>query len=333
MTKRVLVSSLLQRQIGAAYTPPSLLRPEQVRKPQPRVLRGLSRETRDNLEAVPAFFKDEEKGWIPASARMMEKNANVAGILFLLAFLILSSALHAEDNAPSGTELAQKVHDYHIGNNSVSKVTMQLVDHGGSTRERSLMSMTMEKNNLRKTMIRFLEPADIAGTGFLSVEQDDGDTQQFLYLPALDRTRRIVTAHKGRAFVNTDFSYEDMERRPVDDAEYEIVGQEKINGLECWILVVRPLPKADSQYSSLKTWVPKHIALPIKTLFFDQQQKHIKTYKVPELQEVQGIWTPMQQVMIDHEEGHTTVLTTQDIEYNSSQVDDSFFTTRYLESW
>jgi outer membrane lipoprotein-sorting protein len=264
---------------------------------------------------------------------MMGKNANVAGILFLLAFLILSSALHAEDNAPSGTELAQKVYDYYIGDNSVSKVHMQLVDKSGGTRERSLMSMTMEKDDLRRSFIRFLEPADIAGTGFLSIEQKDGSTEQYLYLPALDRTRRIVSAHKDRAFVNTDFTYEDMQRRRVEDSEHQIEGEETVNDLECWILKTCPLPEADSQYSSLTIWVPKEFALPIKTHFFDQKGQHIKTYEVQELQEVQGIWTPMQEVMIDHQDGHKTLLIREKIEYNSSQVQESLFSTRYLESW
>ncbi len=253
--------------------------------------------------------------------------------LTLLALALQPSALQSEEAAPSGKDLAQKVYDYYIGDNSVSKVNMQLVDKSGSTRERSLISMTMEKGELRRFFIRFLEPADIAGTGFLSIEQEDGSTEQILYLPALDRTRRIVSAHKDRSFVNTDFTYEDMERRPVEDAEHQIVGKETVNDLECWVLKTRPLPEAESQYSLLRIWVPKKFALPIKTHFFDQKDQHIKTYEVQDLQEVQGIWTPMQEVMIDHQDEHKTVLTTEEIEYNSSQIQESFFTTRYLENW
>lgn len=252
----------------------------------------------------------------------------------LLFFALIPLVLQADDDAaPSGRKLAQKVHDYHIGDNSVSRVSMQLVDKSGRKRERSLMTMTMEKDDLRRSLIRFLEPADIEGTGFLSIEQEDGSTEQFLYLPALDRTRRIVSAHKDRSFVNTDFTYEDMERRPVEDSEHQVVGQETINDMECWILETRPLPEAESQYSLLRIWVPQEIALPIKTHFFDQNGQHIKTYEVQNLQEVQGIWTPMQEVMLDHQDEHKTLLTTEKIEYNSSEVQESFFSTRYLENW
>lgn len=250
-----------------------------------------------------------------------------------LAFMLIPLTTLAEDTAPSGQELAQKVYDYDIGDNSLAQMTMVLEDDSGRKRERSLINMTMDQDDLRKTMIRFLEPADIEGTGFLSIEQEDGSTEQFLYLPALDRTRRIVADQKGRSFVNSDFTYEDMQRRPVEDYEHSITGQEEVQGHDCWILEEKPLPEANSQYALIKNWVPKDIPVSVQAHFFSEKDEHIKTYKVPELQEIQGIWTPMRMLMIDHTEGHQTMLSTEDIQYNSSDVQESYFSTRYLESW
>ena len=251
--------------------------------------------------------------------------------IIILVFTLLPVQLQAKE--PTGRELAQKVYDFDIGDNSIARMSMELKSAGGSSRMRKLINMTMDDADIRKTMIRFLEPADIAGTGFLSIEQEDGSTEQFLYLPALDRTRRIVADQKGRSFVNSDFTYEDMQRRPVQDFEQEIVGQEEVQGYDCWILEQKPLREANSQYALIKSWVPKDIALPIQAHFFSSPNTHSKTYKVPELKKIQGFWTPMQMVMISHEDGHQTILRTEEIEYNSPQVQESYFSTRYLENW
>lgn len=249
----------------------------------------------------------------------------------ILVFTLIPVQVQAEE--PTGRELAQKVYDYDIGDNSIARMSMVLEDDSGRKRERRLINMTMEKGDLRKTMIRFLEPADIEDTGFLSIEQEDGSTEQFLYLPALDRTRRIVADQKGRSFVNSDFTYEDMQRRPVQNYEHKITGQEEVQGHDCWILEERPLPEANSEYAVIKNWVPQDIPIPVQAHFFSEQDEHIKTYKVPELEEIQGIWTPMQMVMRDHTDEHQTILRTEEIQYNSSQVQESYFSTRYLENW
>jgi len=250
-----------------------------------------------------------------------------------LALLFVHSDNAAGNTTPEGKHLAQQVYDYYIGDNSLARMSMELVDRNGRSRMRNLISMTMDENDVRNNFIRFLEPPDIAGTGFLSIEQKDGNTEQFLYLPALNRTRRIVSAQRGRSFVNTDFTYEDMERRPVEDAEYQTVGREVIDGRDCWILEVRPLPHADSQYSLIKNWIPRDIALPVKAHYYDHHQKHIKTYVVQDLEEIQGIWTPVHVIMFGHTDKHKTVIITEEIEYNSQQVQESFFTTRFLENW
>ncbi|WP_051617312.1 outer membrane lipoprotein-sorting protein [Desulfonatronovibrio hydrogenovorans] len=254
-------------------------------------------------------------------------------LIAVIIFGLVYFQAEARDSFPDGTDLASEVHDYYMGDNSIARMTMELVDRNDRSRMRQLITITMDDNNIRSSLIRFLEPADIAGTGFLSLEQGDGSTQQFLYLPALDRTRRIVSTQRGRSFVNSDFTYEDMERRPVDESEHIVTGEEIVDGRECWILEIRPLPAADSQYSLLKSWIPKEMAIPVKTLFFNQRGDHVKTYQVLSLEEVQGIWTPTHVLMHDLKQNHRTVLVTLEIEYNSSQIDPSFFSTRYLESW
>lgn len=256
-------------------------------------------------------------------------------IFIVLAALMLSFSLPvpAQDNAPVGRELAEKIHDRYAGDNSAGEAVMILKDEDGDKRVRDMTMLTLEQDNgLRRNFTRFTSPPDIAGTGFLSIEQGGGETEQFLYLPALGRTRRIVTSQKGRSFVNSDFTYEDMQRRPVDDSKHEITREEKIGGLDCWILETRPLPKAESEYGLIRSWIPKDIYLPVLMELYDKSEKHIKTYTVTKLKQIEDIWTPLEYVMKDLVDEHKTVIRIKRIDYNTDITED-YFTKRYLESW
>ncbi len=254
--------------------------------------------------------------------------------IFLFSFFLSSSSIlpdsvHAQ---PSGQELAQLVYDRDVGKDSLSQQIMELIPANGQKRVRELTISSLDNENGRKTLIRFTSPADIQGTGFLAIEDGKGDTEQFLYLPALNRTRRIVADQKGRSFVNTDFTYEDMERQPVEDSEHSIGGEEELNGVQCWILESRPKPEAESQYSMIRSWVARDMHLALRVDFFAGGPDPIKRYTVLQLENIQEIWTETKVSMEDLESGHKTILENKTIKYNTA-IPDSVFTQQALENW
>jgi len=253
-------------------------------------------------------------------------------VVFLIFFSIFIVCVSYGQDI-TGRELAQKIHDRYIGDNSKADMYMILVDKRGRKRERKFVSIFMEKKSIRKNFIRFLEPEDIAGTGFLSIEDKDGKTTQYLYLPALRRTRRIVSSQKGRSFVNSDFTYEDMERRNVDEFEHRIVGKKKIGDKECYILESVPKPGTNTKYSLIRSYVPKDIYLSIKTEFYDKHNELYKILTVEKLEKIQSIWTPMLMVMENLKRKHRTILKVQDVKYNIAGIGDELFTKRNLENW
>lgn len=249
-----------------------------------------------------------------------------APLLTLLCCLTLSSALAQ----PSGEELARSVHDRHVGDDMTSAQTMELIPAKGQTRTRELEIIGADRGGLRRSLLRFTAPADIKDTGFLTLEDGQGGTEQFLYLPALKRTRRIVAGQKSRSFVNTDFTYEDLERRPVENSEHIITGEESLNGVVCWLLESRPKPVSQSQYTMIRAWVAKEMLLPLKVEFFTGGPDPVKRYTVLQLENIQGIWTETRVSMEDLGSGHKTVLETTQIRYNTG-VQDSVFTVQALE--
>jgi len=255
-----------------------------------------------------------------------------AAILFF-STPVSANSLSKQGKYPiSGTELAQRVYDRDTGDDSVSQLIMELISKSGRKRVRGLTTYRKDYGSLRKQLIRFGSPADIEGTGFLSLEKKGGDTEQFLYLPALRRTRRIVSSQKDHRFVNTDFTFEDMERRQVEDSDHRIAGQERIDGTDCWALESRPRKEANSQYSMIKSWVAKKINVPLLARYYDKKGNLIKEYHVVKLENIQGIWTETEVVMDDLIKKHKTIMRTGKIVYNTN-LQDNIFTRQNLENW
>lgn len=234
-------------------------------------------------------------------------------ILFVICFFSIAGAEEI-----TGRQLAQKVFDRNRGKNSVSRAQMVLVSKSGKKRIRHFTTRRIEENGLEKQITRFTAPADIEGTGFLSVEQPGWETEQFLYLPALKRTRRIVSSQKNKRFVNSDFTYEDMERHPVSDYTYNITGSTKVGNLDCHTLESRPKQGVESQYGLTISTISKDALVPVHVKFYDKKNNHIKTYNVLKLKQVQGIWTEIATSMENHKKKHKTYIKQDQITYNTN---------------
>ena len=232
----------------------------------------------------------------------------------------------------TGEKLAQLVYDRENGDDSTVHTIMKLINKRGHERIRDFTSYSKDYGPLIKQLIRFTSPADIEGTGFLSIEKSEGETDQFLYLPALRRTRRIVSSQKSNRFVNSDFTYEDMERRPVEDSEHKIVSEDKIGNIDCYVLESRPKEECDSQYSLLKSFIAKNIYIALSTEYYDKKGKLIKKYRTIKLEKIQNIWTETEVLMEDLKKKHKTILKINNIVYNTN-LDDNIFSRQHLANW
>lgn len=238
--------------------------------------------------------------------------------LFTLPVLPLFSLTSAfAEEELSARQIAQETFDRNRGDNSRASALMVLVDKKGDKRTRKLEALRIKQGDLENQIIRFLSPADIRGTGFLTIEKEGWDTDQFLYLPALRRTRRIVASQKSHSFVNSDFSYEDMERNPVDNYSYTMEGTSTINNLPCYVISSQPKKGIESQYTTVKSHITKGFFVPLLTEFFNDKGKMIKQYKVMKLEKIQNIWTESTVMMETLKTKHKTYIKIQNIEYNT----------------
>ena len=252
----------------------------------------------------------------------------IPAVLFSILFAEISNA--AADSKPSGREIARRMYDRDIGKDSFAKIKMLLIDKRGHKKFRSMITAKKEYGNLEKSYIRFTAPADIENTAFLTWENKDRDDDQFLYLPALKRVRRIVASRKKSRFVNTDYTYEDMQNRKVDEDHHRLINQEKCMGYDCWVIESRPVDPENSQYARRISWVVKGADIPVKTEFYDKRGRKIKQYRAARLKKIDGIWTATEYEMHDLKRRHRTLMKLAEIRYNSG-LEDRIFTKTYLQ--
>lgn len=246
---------------------------------------------------------------------------------FLLSLCV--TVLSANAFAMSGQELAQKVYDRDDGDDAYFKTEMVLVDRNQKERRRTMESYVADADGLLKTFAEFLDPADIRGTRFLSWENADEDDTQYLYLPELGRARRIVSSQKRLQFVNTDFTYEDMQRRKPDEDIHRIIREDVYCGYPVYVL--ESIPKKDtSQYSKRISFIEKKSLVAVVIDFFDKNGEVVKNFRIFDLRLIDGIWTVMHMGMRDLKAGHRTEMFIREVKYNTG-IPAGIFDVRNLE--
>ncbi len=251
---------------------------------------------------------------------------------WLMAGLLLStSTFSAPAELRDGTALAQRAYDRADGRDVSTRAVMILTEKGHSPRLRNLFTYAMDRGKgERWSLTRFTKPADIAGTGLLTKDYPGGDSDQKLYLPALDKVRRIVSSRKGGRFVGSDLYYEDLQDREVDMDHHRLAGKGKAGGQMCDILVSTPVDPGNSVYSKRISWIHPKTLIPLRVDYYKKgQKKPIKRLTVRKLKKIQGYWTVLDSTMHDLKTGHKTRITTKAIKYDQG-VPATLFTDQAL---
>ncbi len=237
------------------------------------------------------------------------------GALALLAALALAASAAADE---AGSRLAQRVYDRPDGDDATSAVTMTLTEAGHSPRVRNMILYRHSAADGEvSTLIRFTDPADIAGTGLLTLDAADGSSNQWIYLPALQRVRRVDSNRKGGRFVNSDYYYEDLrDRKPNMDA-HRVLGRERIDGVECEVLESVPAEAGNSVYRRRLSWIDPESLLPLRIDFFEKDAAQpSKRLLVHKRERIQGYWTVLESTLTDLASGHQTRLAASRVLYD-----------------
>jgi outer membrane lipoprotein-sorting protein len=175
-------------------------------------------------------------------------------------------------------------------------------------------------------------PANIVNTRFLTLENQGGSDEQWIFLPSLGKVRRIAASEGSGSFVGTDLSYSDISsaNRSPDLDTHRIVREEDYQGKPCY--VIESTPRDSSyQYSKMTQWIDRATSVNYRIELYDRRGNHVKTMETLELRDVQGRLSPMVTKMTTLSDGTSTTITVDRLEYDSA-IPESVFTPRYLET-
>jgi len=234
--------------------------------------------------------------------------------IFGLALLLAIPVAHADE----ASDLAKRVHERPNGSDMVTLGRMVLTEKGHAPRIRELVTYRLDKSNSETAnLIRFLDPEDIAGTGLLSIDQANGNTDQWLYLPALDRVRRISSDRKGGRFVGSDLYFEDLQERKPSEDRHRLLGKQTENGILCDVLESVPVDADNSVYRKRLLWVDPATAIVQRIDYFEKDlNTPSKRWLLRGKKRNQGFWTLTDSRIIDLSSGHETRMVIDSALYN-----------------
>lgn len=257
--------------------------------------------------------------------KLCTKTRRVPSLIPLLLMSLMAFVPAA--SASEGEAWAQRVYERADGDDVVIRGRMILMEESQEPRVRETYEYRLDvADGEVRNLVRFTRPGDIADTGLLTHDHADGESDQWLYLPALDRVRRISSERRGGRFVGSDLYYEDLEDRKVDRERHTVTGREDIHGVETIVLESVVVEGDPSVYSRRIRWVHPETLVALRTDYFEGAEEPSKRMTVHRLEKIQDYWTVMDSTMEDLESGHQTRLVVDDIIYDQGLPETLFST-------
>jgi hypothetical protein len=239
----------------------------------------------------------------------------------LLTTLLTATTLMALTNI----EIAQKSDNITDGfESSIAQTEMILINASGQKSTRELEMKTLEGENGDKTISTFLTPADVKGTKTLTHEHTDRDDDQWLYLPALKRVKRIASSNKSGSFMGSEFSYEDIGNQNYNKFTYDDKVEEvELNGVKCY--KGTRIPKDEnSGYTKQISWIAMDSFLLQQVEYYDRKSELLKTALFSDYKQIDGIWRVGRIEMKNHQNDKSTILIWKDEKVKAGLTDKEF---------
>jgi hypothetical protein len=258
-------------------------------------------------------------------------SALTVGIVFVM-------PVSAEAEELTARQIMERVDARDDGDNSTQDLEMILIDKHGNQRVRELRAFGRDVGKDEYSLLFFLSPADVKDTGFLTYDYDEPlrDDDQWLYLPALNRTKRIASSDKSGSFMGSDFSYADMTDRPLDHYQFTLMKETEVAGQPAWQIEAVPITeheKDETGYTKSVLFVRKDNYVVVRSVAWVKKGKRLKYFDVKKLEQIDGIWIATDMTMTTKKGKqilHKTLLSAKNVRFNQD-LDPDLFTVRQLE--
>jgi len=253
-------------------------------------------------------------------------------ILVAAAALWVAGVAQAETPQEKGRAIAEEMDRRDLGwGDSSTTLTMTLANRQGQSSTRELRVQALEVKEAGrgdKSLVVFDRPRDVAGTALLSHTKITDPDDQWLFLPALKRVKRISSANKSGPFMGSEFAYEDMVSQEVDKYEYEWLRDEDCGDASCFVIARTPVYE-NSGYTRQVVWVDNQEYRPIKIDFYDRKNSLLKTLDYSDYQRyLKSYWRASKMKMVNHQTGKSTLLSFADYKFQTGLAEGDFTSSR-----
>ena len=235
----------------------------------------------------------------------------------------------------TGLEIVRKWDERDEGKDLTSQSTFKLINSKGQERVRKTrrywIDMKGKEGFEEKTIIFFDRPSDVKGTSLLnwSYEAVHKDDDQWLYLPALRKIKRISASDKEKSFMGSDLTFDDMGDRKVEADEHKLLRVEELEGKSCYVVEMTPKDKK-YMYSRKEKWIDKETFVDYRTDFYDRKGRFLKRQRI-DWKKIDNVWTITKIYVKNEQTGHSTLIEIEDIKLNTG-LKEGQFTKRKMES-
>jgi len=271
----------------------------------------------------------------------MRKMYAAAAVLAVAVHLSLMVSPGAAADDSQARAVMEKVDARDDGDNQTADMQMVLIDRRGKERIRKIATFKKDRGDDTQRLMFFVQPADVKDTAFLTYDYDDPekDDDQWLYLPALRKTKRIATSDKSGSFMGSDLNYSDMTSRDLEDYDfvfYEKGKQSEVRGKKVWVIWSIPRSREvidETGYEKSLLFVRPDIDMVVRAIHWEKDGGYLKYVDVRELEQIDAIWVATDTLVTKKkgkETAHKTILTLDKVKFNQD-LDADLFTIRRME--
>jgi hypothetical protein len=241
--------------------------------------------------------------------------------------LCFSASVYATSAPPpSAQKIMEGVLRQDTNHDVTLKANFQAFDAKGQSAKKEFIFRRMGAPGNTKTEVVFTGPKEIRGVVLLSVDQQGQGERQYVYAPATQRVRNVVPQERSARFIGTDFTFEDIGERTLENFTYRLIGDaETIEGHKTYKIEAVPVDASRSQYKFVYYWVAQDVPVVVFAEMYDAQGKKVRVLHATDIKHEGGVWGARHTEMRTVADGTRTVLTIDSAKFNT-KPDEKLFT-------
>ncbi len=290
------------------------------------------------ISLLPALFVLCRPRFLTAASPSLRVATQAAVFLAAAGSLFASSSpVFAEDGALTANKIVKHVNDRDPSQQHSQAITIELIDQSNVRRVRETRLQRKKVDGVTRTAIYFTGPRSVRGTSFLTYDykEEGRDDDQWLYLPAMRKIRRLSGSDRGDSFLGTDMTYEDMKlssKLSADDYAWVRLDDEDVAGAPHRVIEGQTINEEVAEeigYSRMRVWVDPSTWIPRVAEIWDVAGNPLKRVEVSDIRQIDGIWTPHHIEVANHKGSHRTILRISEVDY-TTDIDESRLTQNAL---